>query len=110
MCAHLRRAKNDDAAGTIEEVDCIVERIRYVWLETQIIVRGDSDFCREEIMVWCEDNDFDFILGLARNSRLVKEIGEELARSHALHQCSGKASRVFKDFCYKTRKTWRWQS
>lgn len=109
LCARLRSAKNDGAAGTIEEVDRIVGRIRSVWPNTQIIVRGDSGFCREEIMVWCEDNDVDFILGLARNSRLEKEIGEELALAHALYQCSGKASRVFKDFCYKTRDTWRWQ-
>lgn len=109
LCARLRRASNDGAAGTVEEVSRIVERLRLVWPDTQIIVRGDSGFCREEIMVWCEDNDVDFILGLARNSRLEKEIGEELALAHALYQCSGKASRVFKDFCYKTRDTWRWQ-
>ncbi len=109
LYARLRRASNDGAAGTVEEVSRIVERLRLVWPDTQIIVRGDNGFCREEIMVWCEDNDVDFILGLASNSRLEKEIGEELALAHALYQCSGKASRVFKDFCYKTRDTWRWQ-
>lgn len=109
LCARLRTASNDGAAGTIEEFDRIVGRIRSVWPDTQIIVRGDSGFCREDIMVWCEDNDVDFILGLARNSRLEKEIHEELALAHALYQCSGKASRIFKDFCYKTRDTWRWQ-
>jgi Transposase DDE domain group 1 len=109
LCARLRSANKDGAAGTIEEVERIVERIRSVWPNTRIIVRGDSGFCREEIMVWCEDNDVDFILGLARNIRLEKELGEELALAHALYQCSGNASRVFKDFCYKTRDTWRWQ-
>jgi hypothetical protein len=74
----------------------------------RIIVRGDSGFCREEIMTWCEDNDVDFILGLARNNRLEKDLEEEMALAHALYQCSGKASRVFKDFCYKTLSTWRW--
>jgi hypothetical protein len=60
-------------------------------------------------MAWCEDNDVDFIFGIGRNSRLEKELGEELALAHALYQCSEKASRVFKDFCYKTLKSWRWQ-
>jgi hypothetical protein len=109
LCARLRTSNNDGAAGTVEEVSRIVERIRSAWPDTQIIVRGDSGFCREDIMVWCEDNDVDFILGLARNNRLENELNEELALAHALYQCSGKSSRVFKDFCYKTLDTWRWQ-
>lgn len=32
----------------------------------------------------------------------------QLALAKALNQCSGQASRVFKDFCYKTLDTWRW--
>jgi hypothetical protein len=109
LCARLRTAAHDAAAGTVAEVERIVERIRLSWPATRIIVRGDSGFCREEIMAWCEDNDVDFILGLARNNRLEKELEEEQALAHALYQCSGKASRVFKDVCYKTLATWRWQ-
>lgn len=108
LCARLRTASNDAAAGTVEEVERIVRRIRASWPDTRIIVRGDSGFCREDLIIWCEDNDVDFILGLARNNRLEQELGEELALAKALYQCSGKASRVFKDFCYKTQKTWRW--
>jgi len=108
LCARLRPASNDAAAGTVAEIERIVGRIRASWPDTRIIVRGDSGFCREELMVWCEDNDVDFLLGLARNNRLEQELAEELALAKALYQCSGKASRVFKDFCYKTRKTWRW--
>ncbi len=98
LCARLPTEKNDGAAGTVDEVERIVERIRMVWPETRIILRGDSGFCREEIMIWCEDNDVHFLLGLARNNRLAKEIEEELALAKALYQCSGEASRVFKDF------------
>ncbi len=108
LCARLRTAKNDAAAGTVDEVDRIVQRIRALWPDTRIIVRGDSGFCREDIMVWCEDNDVHFLVGVARNNRLAGEIEEELALAKALYQCSDKASRVFKDFCYKTLKTWRW--
>ncbi len=108
MCARLRTASNDAAAGTVAEVERIVRRIRESWPNTRIILRGDSGFCREDIMIWCEDNDVDFILGLARNNRLEQVLAEELALAKALYQCSGKASRVFKDFCYKTQKTWRW--
>ena len=108
LCARLRTANNDAAAGTVEELEYIVQRIRAVWPDTRVIVRGDSGFCREGLMSWCEDNDVHFIIGVAKNARLNLEIEEDLALAKALFQCSGKASRVFKDFCYKTLKSWRW--
>jgi len=109
LCARLRTAHNDASAGTVEELERIVARIREVWPATKIIIRGDSGFCRESLMCWCEDHDVDFILGLAKNRRLREAIEEELYLAQALYQCSGKASREYKDFCYKTRHSWRWQ-
>ena len=108
LCARLRTAQNDAAAGTVEEVARIVQRVREVWPDMKILVRGDSGFCREDIMIWCEDNDVDFLVGLAKNPRLGKEIEEELALAKALFECSGNPSRIFKDFCYKTLTSWRW--
>lgn len=109
LCARLRTANNDAAAGTVEELIPIVERIRSRWPDTRIVVRGDSGFCREELMCWCEDNDVDYVFGVAKNNRLKLEIEEEMALAKAMHQCSDKPSREFKDFCYSTLKTWRWQ-
>jgi len=101
LCARLRTAKKYGVKGTVEEVRRIVQRIRAVWADTKIIVCGDSGFCRE-------DNDVNSLIGLAKNNRLAKEIEEEMALAKALYQCSCRASLVFKDFCYKTLKTWRW--
>lgn len=109
LCARLRTADKDWAAGTVEEVDRIAQRIREVWPDVRILVRGDSGFGREDIMIWCEDHDVDFLFGLAKNSRLGKGIEEELALAKALYQCSGQTSRIIKDFCYKTHNTWSWQ-
>ena len=109
LCARLQTADTDAAAGSVTELERIVQRIRAAWPDTSVIVRGDSGFCREELLSWCEDNDVHFIIGIGKNNRLNLEIEEELALAKALYQCSGKASRVFKDFCYKTLKSWRWQ-
>jgi hypothetical protein len=43
-------------------------------------------------MSWREDNDVDFLVGLAKNNRLAKEIEEEMAFAKALYQCSCKRS------------------
>lgn len=57
-------------------------------------------------MVWCETNNVDFILGLAKNQRLLKIIGSELHQAKCVSETTGKAARVFKDFNYSTRKSW----
>jgi hypothetical protein len=106
LCARLRTADQDGAAGTVDELVAIVGRIRAVWPEVRIILRGDSGFCRNEIMDWCEANRVDYVLGLAKNSRLKNIIEDEMAQAKQHHELSGKAARVFKDFRYQTRKSW----
>ena len=48
----------------------IVEQIRGAWPGVGILLRGDSGFCRDELMNWCEQHRVDYVLGFARNARL----------------------------------------
>ena len=57
-------------------------------------------------MHWCEDNDIGYFLGLARNVRLVRAIGGEMRQARATHRESGKPTRRFRGFHYRTRKSW----
>ena len=108
LCARLRPANIDGAAGALDEVKRIVAQLRAKWPEVKIVLRGDSGFCREELMAWCEadENRVDFLFGLARNSRLQKIIGKPMQEARLLHTETGKATRVFAEFKYKTRKSW----
>ena len=54
LCARLRPSNIDGAKGSVAEVERIVEQIRQAWPQVRIIVRGDSGFCRDELMSWCE--------------------------------------------------------
>lgn len=106
LCAQLRPADQDGAAGSVVKLASLVERIRRVWPKVQIIVRGDSGFCRDNLMSWCEEQGVDFILGLAKNVRLGWEIDLELELARAESEATGKPARRFRDFRYKTRKSW----
>jgi hypothetical protein len=108
LCARLRASNVDGAAGALDEVKRIVAQLRSKWPKVRIVVRGDSGFCREELMAWCEaaENQVDFLFGLARNSRLQKIIGEPMHEARLLHAETGKAARVFTEFHYMTRKSW----
>ncbi|RKY24178.1 MAG: hypothetical protein DRP62_04310 [Planctomycetota bacterium] len=61
----------DASAGSVKELERIVWQIRSQYADVQIIIRGDSGFYREEIMFWCDQNDVDYVLGLAKNNRLI---------------------------------------
>ena len=46
------------------------------------------------------------MLGLARNHRLMRALGAEMQAAHRLHRHTGKASRRYRGFLYRTHKSW----
>lgn len=106
LAAKLRPSNIDAAAGAVEEVERLVTRIREQWPEVTIVVRGDSGFCREALMSWCEANAVEFVLGLARNSRLQETLAPAMEQAREQFEAGGQAARVFADFTYQTRNSW----
>ena len=106
LAGELRPSNIDASCGTVELLERIVSSIRNRWPEVRIIIRADSGFARERIMVWCEANGVGYVLGLAKNSRLSSEIAKELGAAEAEWERTRQASRVFKDFIYCTLDSW----
>ena len=106
LAAKLRRSSIDASAGAVEEVERIVRQIRARWPQVRIVLRADSGFARDELMGWCEANKIDYVLGLARNPRLVGEITAELAWAAAEAEQTREPARQFKDFRYQTLDSW----
>jgi hypothetical protein len=106
LCARLRRSNIDAAEGTVEELERIVGQIRSAWPAVRIVVRGDSGFCRDNIMTWCEANGMDYVLGFAKNERLNAILAEERQQAQKQYEETKEASRVFKDFRYQTLQSW----
>jgi hypothetical protein len=106
LAAKLRRSNIDASAGAVEEVERIVGQIRARWPRVKIILRADSGFAREELMVWCEANAIDYLFGLARNERLVGAIAPELAAAEAESLAQGGPVRRFADFAWRTLDSW----
>jgi hypothetical protein len=104
LCARLRQSNSDAAAGSLAEIQRIVAQIRAAWPKVKIILRGDSGFCRNELMSWCEANRVDYVFGLARNQRLRRMIGPQMWEATQQWSKTGKPARVFSEFSYRTRK------
>jgi len=106
LCAKLRPSDIDAAAGSVKQVARIVEQIRARWPAARIILRGDSGFCRENLMRWCEENQVDYLFGLAKNKRLTRILGKALQAAKLAFEATRQPARVFEDFTYRTRKSW----
>jgi hypothetical protein len=106
LAAKLRPANIDGAAGAQAIIRRIVERIRAVWPTVAIVLRGDSGFCREPLMAWCESAGVDYLFGLARNARLCRIIGAELQWAKLEHEKTHQAARTFTEFAYRTKTSW----
>lgn len=106
LLALLRPSDIDACAGLRKQLARIVARLRQCWPNVQILVRGDSGFCREYLMRWCEENQVHFLFGLAKNQRLLRILGGEMHQAKLRFDDTGVASRVFKDFTYRTHQSW----
>ena len=104
LCARLRVASIDGAAGSQEELERIVGQIRQAWPEVQLIVRGDAGFCREERMAWCEATPGDYVLGWAKSDGWKAAITAELHPAAAAYQGTGRRRGCSRSLCSRRGK------
>lgn len=102
LCARLRPSNIDPSAGSRKEVERIVKQIRVAWPEVPIVLRGDSGFCREELMAWCENHQVDYVFGLARNVRLETMVADSLQEAQRQWEQTQQPARVFTEFQHET--------
>ena len=96
----LRRSRIDGARHAAAVIKLIVSRLRQDWPQVRIIVRGDSGFCRQRLIRWCERQDVGYVIGLARNARLHRQVeGWERLMEHA-YTASGSKQRLIREFSY----------
>ena len=104
LCARLRQSNSDAYAGSLVEIQRIIAQIRAAWPEVKILLRGDSGFCRNELMSWCEQNRVDYVFGLGRNKQLRRIIGQAMWEAAQQWDKTGKPARVFMEFDYQTKR------
>ena len=67
---------------------------------------GRYGFFRDELMKWCEQNGVDYVLGMGRNSRLMKKVKKQVRGAHIEYVETKRPSRRFVSFMYSTRGSW----
>ena len=124
LWAQLRTSNRDGSDGTLEALKKIVPAIRERFgKHVVIVVRGDSGFCRDELMDWIEGQaNMRYVLGLGRNKRLetmlapwfweaAAKLDEDVvlcakaAGAHEPPEMDGSA-RAFAELRYRTLNSW----
>ena len=104
LLAWLRPSNIDGARGSWTALRWLVKRLREVWPDVRIIWRADSGFCRWRMMRWSECNGVDYIVGLARNTRVVSQASDLLEEALQRHESEGEKQRLFGWIEYGGRK------
>jgi hypothetical protein len=105
LCAYLRPSNIDGARHAWAILSLITKRLRAEWPDLKIIFRGDSGFCRWKMLRWCDRNNVDYIIGLAKNSRLKAIGGKLIHEAEVRFEQTGDKQRLFAEFDYAA-STW----
>jgi len=95
LVSYLRPSNIDVARHAWAILKLLVTRLRQTWPGVKIIFRGDSGFCRWKMLRWCERHEVDYMVGLAKNSRLLALAEELNQRAETQYQSAQEKQRLF---------------
>ena len=96
--------------GIEDDLQYLVARLRAVWPDVQISIRGDSGFAVPKTYTLCEGLRLDYTLGLGMNAVLKRESETLLEEAVKQYEQTGQPQRLFTAFWYQA-ESWphaRW--
>jgi hypothetical protein len=105
LVSYLRPSNIDVARHAPAILKLLVVRLRQAWPGVKIILRADSGFCRWKMLRWCERHGVDYIVGLAKNARLLRLAEELNQRAETQYESAQEKQRLFGEIDYAAH-TW----
>jgi hypothetical protein len=100
LVAMLRPGNSHAGRHALAVLKRLVAKLRQAWPQVAIRLRGDNGFALPEIYDWCEANQVDYLLSLAKNPRLLALAEPYLERARAEYEESGEKVRRVHSGCY----------
>jgi len=100
LVSYLRPSNKDGACHTWAILSLLVKRFRQKWPNVRIIFRGDSGFCRHEMLTWCERKNVKYIVGIARNKRLESLLKPHMQVAKKNFEETDEKQKLFTEFSY----------
>ena len=93
--SYLRPSNIDAAHHAWAILKLLTQRLREAWPQVRLILRAGSGLCRWKMLHWCEWASVDYIIGLARNSRLEAQGSPLMAKAEEAFAAKGQKQRLF---------------
>jgi len=106
LVAYFRPSDWDNALHSGSVLKLLVRRFRQAWPDVRVVFRADSGFCRPWLLSWCDRNDVEYIVGLAKNPVLLRLGAKAMEKARRRYLRDDKKSRAFDHFRYAAR-TWK---
>ena len=105
LWAQLRTGESDAKEDVVSALKKIIPAVRRRCKKARILVRGDSGFCRQEIMAFCQqEKEVYYVLGFGKNPKLVDLIQSQLMMAAAKRCLTGlDSAREFTQFEYQAQ-------
>jgi len=81
----------------------LVPKLRNAFPQARLYFRGDSGMAKPEIYDWCEDSDLPYVIGLAKNERLLAQAEPLMEQARALAKERGETVQLFGEFLYQAQ-------
>ena len=101
LASYLRPSNIDPARHAWAILKLLATRLRAPWPGVRIIFRGDSGFCRWKMLRWCERHDIDYVVGLAKNPRLLALAADLMEEASTRFEATGEKQRLFGRIDYR---------
>jgi hypothetical protein len=105
LVCYLRRSNIDASKHAGAILKLLVDRLRKAWPGVRIVFRADSGFCRHHVLSWCERHKVGYIVGLAKNARLLSSSVQWQQQAEEAFEQSSKKQRVIGEMRYAA-ETW----
>lgn len=100
VTAFLQPSNEDRAKHAGVMLKIITARLRSKWPEVKIIYRGDSGFSRKRHLHWCERNNVDYIIGIAKNNCLKTKLASVMRDAENEYTETGEKVKLYTQFSY----------
>ena len=108
LVSYLRPSNIDGAKHAWAILALLVKRLRQEWPDVKIIFRGDSGFCRPRLLDWCDRHGVGYVVGIAKNARLLGKVDIEREVAAECFEALGEKVRFFESIRYGA-STWKVQ-
>jgi hypothetical protein len=97
----LRPGNVHGASGLDLVLSWLLNRLREVWPETEIIICGDGGMASPRLYKLAEEEGVWYVIGLVTNDLLRSKNWRALAAARMRRECEGRKVRVFSQFAYQ---------